>query len=180
MITHLPASQRTSHPWKNGGGVTREIAVFPEGAGLEDFHWRISMAEVSKAGPFSRFDGIDRHLTVLSGRLRMEMPDGRHILNAGDSTLFEGETPVEAAPLLPVIDLNVMTRRGQAYAEVRHIGSGVILPSDLVLLVATAPMIVTANGQRYALQPYDALKFEGLEGEPASASDGYLIAFHSN
>jgi len=175
MITHLPASQRIPQPWKNGGGVTREIAVFPEGA--EDFDWRISMAEVSQAGPFSRFEGVDRHLTVLSGRMRLDMPDGRHILNADDSTAFAGETPVEATPLLPVIDLNVMTRRGQVHAEVRHIRSGVILRSDLVLLLATTPMIVTANGQRYALQPYDALKFEGLEDEPVSASEGYLITF---
>lgn len=177
MITHLPASQRIAQPWKNGGGVTREIAVYPEGASTDDFLWRISMAEVSETGPFSRFDGIDRHLTVLSGRLRMDMPDGRHVLNAGDSTAFAGEAQVEAAPLLPVIDLNVMTRRGQIRAEVRHIGSGVILPSDVAFLLATSPMIVTANGQRYALQPYDALKFEGLEGEPISAGDGYLIAF---
>ncbi len=177
MITHLPASQRIAQPWKNGGGVTREIAVYPAGAGMDDFLWRISMAEVTEAGPFSRFVSIDRHLTVLSGRMRMDMPDGRHILGVGDSTAFAGETPVEATPLLPVIDLNVMTRRGQARAEVRHIGSGVILPSDLVFLLATAPMIVTANGQRHALQPYDALKFEGLDGEPVSAGDGYLIAF---
>jgi len=175
MITHLPASQRTPQPWKNGGGVTREIAVFPDGAGPDDFLWRISMAEVSQAGPFSRFDGIDRHLTVLSGRMRLDMSDGRHILNADDSTAFAGETPVEATPLLPVIDLNVMTRRNRARAEVRHIGSGIVLRSDLVFLLATTPMIVTANGRRHALQPYDALKFEGLEGEPVSASEGYLI-----
>jgi len=173
MITHLPASQRLPQPWKNGGGITREIAVSPEGA--EDFTWRISMAEVSAAGPFSRFPGIDRHLTVLSGRMRLDMPDGRHVLDAGDSTAFAGDVPVEATPLLPVIDLNVMTRRGQAQAEVRHVASGVILPSELVFLVATKPMIVTANGQRYALQPYDALKFEGLEGEPISSGDGYLV-----
>jgi environmental stress-induced protein Ves len=177
MITHLPALQRVPQPWKNGGGVTREIAVFPEGTGLENFHWRISMAEVTEPGPFSRFEGIDRHLTVLSGRMRLDMPDGRHVLDAGDSSAFAGETPVEAAPLLPVIDLNVMTRRGHASAEVRHITSGVILPSDLVFLVATKPMIVTANGQRYALQPHDALKFEGLEGEPISSGDGYLVVF---
>jgi environmental stress-induced protein Ves len=177
VITHLPALQRIPQPWKNGGGITREIAAFPEGAGKADFQWRISMAEVTEPGPFSRFDGVDRHLTVLSGRMRMDMPDGRHVLDAGDSSTFAGETPVEATPLLPVIDLNVMTRRGQAQAKVRHVVSGFILPSDLVFLVAAKPMIVTANGQRYALQPYDALKCEGLEGEPVSSGDGYLIAF---
>ncbi|MGN6207430.1 HutD/Ves family protein [Asticcacaulis sp.] len=177
MIIHLPALQRIPQPWKNGGGVTREIAVFPDGAGMDDFQWRISMAEVTESGPFSRFDSIDRHLTVLSGRLQIDLPDRRQVLNPGDSLAFEGDIPVHATPLLPVIDLNVMTRRGQAHAEVRHIASGVILPSDLVFLVATKPMIVTANGQRYALQPYDALRFEGLEGEPISSGDGYLIAF---
>eukprot|EP01042_Synura_sphagnicola_P007286 gene7286-9332_t len=33
-------------PWKNGGGTTTEMAVAPEGASLNDFDWRISMAHV--------------------------------------------------------------------------------------------------------------------------------------
>jgi uncharacterized protein len=177
VITHLPALQRIPQPWKNGGGVTREIAVYPEGAGLDDFLWRVSMAEVTAPGPFSRFEGIDRHLTILTGSLGMDMPDGGHVLNPGDRLSFAGEAAIDATPLLPVIDLNVMTRRGQINADVRHIGGGLILPSDLVLLVATAPTIVTANGLRHALQPYDALRFDNLEGEPVSAGDGYLIAF---
>jgi environmental stress-induced protein Ves len=178
VITHLPASQRIPQPWKNGGGVTREIAVFPAGTGVDDFLWRVSMAEVTEPGPFSRFDGIDRHLTILSGRLRMDLPDRMHVLDAGDSLAFDGAAPIQAAPLLPVIDLNVMTRRGQVSAEVRRITSGFILSTDMALLLATAPMIVTANGQRYALQPHDTLMFEGLGGEPISAADGYLITFH--
>ena len=42
-------------PWKNGLGVTREMAVFPSGANLErgDFLWRLSSADVGTSGPFS-------------------------------------------------------------------------------------------------------------------------------
>ena len=53
--------------WKNGGGETAEIAVFPEGAGLDEFDWRISMARVEAGGPFSRFPGVDRTLSILEG-----------------------------------------------------------------------------------------------------------------
>ena len=53
--------------WKNGGGETTEIALFPENAGLNDFDWRISMARVESAGPFSLFPGVDRTLSILEG-----------------------------------------------------------------------------------------------------------------
>ena len=38
-------------PWRNGGGVTREVAV--DGPGAQDFEWRISIADVNEPGPFS-------------------------------------------------------------------------------------------------------------------------------
>ncbi|EGD04024.1 hypothetical protein B1M_13530, partial [Burkholderia sp. TJI49] len=52
------AADLVASPWKNGGGVTREIAAFPPGAALDAFAWRVSVADVGAAGPFSRFDGI--------------------------------------------------------------------------------------------------------------------------
>ena len=63
----LRARNHRRMPWKNGGGVTTEIAVFPANAGLEDFEWRLSMATVASDGPFSLFAGIDRTLAVLEG-----------------------------------------------------------------------------------------------------------------
>ena len=53
--------------WKNGGGVTREIVREPAGASLDDFDWRVSVADIAAAGPFSRFVGVDRHLLLLEG-----------------------------------------------------------------------------------------------------------------
>jgi uncharacterized protein len=56
--------------WRNGGGVTREVAV--AGSGGQDFEWRISIADVNAAGPFSAFPGIERIITLLDGE-RMDL-----------------------------------------------------------------------------------------------------------
>lgn len=115
-------------PWKNGGGETAEIAVFPPGADTARFDWRISMATVASDGPFSIFPGVDRTLTVLSGGpmiLRMDdaMPC-RLDRDAGPIT-FSGEIPVRATiEGDPVIDFNVMTRRANFTHEVHPLTIG--------------------------------------------------------
>jgi environmental stress-induced protein Ves len=52
-------------PWKNGGGITREIAIARAGDALI---WRLSIADVGVDGPFSKFEGLRRILTVIEGR----------------------------------------------------------------------------------------------------------------
>ena len=54
-------------PWKNGGGSTTELAIFPETAGMDHFVWRLSTATVAQDGAFSHFTQIDRSLAVLTG-----------------------------------------------------------------------------------------------------------------
>ena len=46
--------------WKNGGGVTREILRSPEGMPYR----RFSIAYIGREGPFSKFEGLQRILTV--------------------------------------------------------------------------------------------------------------------
>jgi environmental stress-induced protein Ves len=50
--------------WKNGGGITREIAQV---TGPKGYAWRLSVADVESQGPFSKFDGFSRILTVIEG-----------------------------------------------------------------------------------------------------------------
>ena len=52
-------------PWKDGAGMTREIAV--GGADAENFDWRISVAALTGDAPFSAYPGIDRCITLLHG-----------------------------------------------------------------------------------------------------------------
>ena len=116
MLHHFNRASLAPSPWKNGGGQTTEIAVWPLGASLDAFEWRISMATVEQDGPFSQFPDVDRTLAVLKGGLKLQFRD------QPTSVLMPGSTPVSfpgdvaaKAELWggPAHDLNVMTRRGQ-------------------------------------------------------------------
>jgi environmental stress-induced protein Ves len=102
-------------PWKNGGGETIEIAVFPKDADTSGFDWRVSMAKVESEGPFSAFPGIDRTLTILDGAgLELSVEGYPLTIVAAHPHSFPGDLPTWAKLLDgPVTDLNVMTRRGR-------------------------------------------------------------------
>jgi len=108
-----PADYRRM-PWKNGGGRTAEIAVGPPDAGLADFAWRVSVADVEQDGAFSVFPGVARTLVLLAG-------DGMRLTGAGAPlelhAPFEPVTFAEDTPVIcvltngPVRDFNLMVRR---------------------------------------------------------------------
>ena len=56
----------TPQPWRNGGGVTRELLAWPAGSGA-DWLVRVSVADIDRDGPFSPFPGVQRCFTVLEG-----------------------------------------------------------------------------------------------------------------
>ncbi len=102
--------------WKNGGGSTTEVEIWPPGASLETFDWRLSMARIEADGPFSSFPGIDRTLTLLDGSLvELEVDGKRSSLTPERPTLhFAGEDRVTSwVPEGPIVDFNVMTRRAR-------------------------------------------------------------------
>ncbi|MEP9388768.1 HutD family protein [Mesorhizobium sp. KR9-304] len=113
----LRAENYRRMPWKNGGGETAEIAVSPEGAGLEDFEWRISMARVDAGGPFSVFPDVDRTLSVLEGEgIMLSIADRRpeRLTGASAPYSFPGDVAANADLVAgPITDLNVMARRGR-------------------------------------------------------------------
>jgi environmental stress-induced protein Ves len=112
-------------PWKNGGGVTTEIAAFPPGSGIDDFAWRVSIADVEADGPFSSFPGVDRTIALVSGRgMRLASPSFgvRVIAEAFQPFAFRGEDAVHCTPLDgPIRDFNLMTRRALANGSLRAV-----------------------------------------------------------
>jgi environmental stress-induced protein Ves len=106
-----------SLPWKNGLGRTREIAVQPSAAGTGDFLWRVSIAEVDSAAPFSSFPGIDRQIVLLDGAgFTMTLDDGcTHALTTPFVPFaFPGEAKVSVALADgPTRDFNLMLRRSR-------------------------------------------------------------------
>ena len=114
-------------PWKNGGGSTCELACWPAGAGLNDFGWRISIASIAAAGPFSVFPGIDRSIMLLDGKgVQLRSADGvidHRLGTPGQPFAFSGDATIDCTLLgdgnSVSSDFNVMTRRGQWRAEVQ-------------------------------------------------------------
>jgi environmental stress-induced protein Ves len=118
MLRILRSADYPTRPWKNGGGTTRDIAVSPPGASLDDFDWRLSLAQVDRDGPFSRFDNVDRTLVLLSGAMTLHEPGRRIDLVRHRPFTFAGERAIEAAVAGgATLDFNVMTRRGRT----RHV-----------------------------------------------------------
>lgn len=77
-FTLVLADRVAPTPWRNGGGCTRELFVWPDAA-----HWalRISLADITQDGPFSAFPGVQRHFAVLAGAgVRLGFAQGERCL----------------------------------------------------------------------------------------------------
>ncbi len=65
-----PAGYRRT-PWKNGGGVTIDIAAAyrpaADPAGWDGMMWRFGRTRIEQPGPFSDLSGYDRILAVVEG-----------------------------------------------------------------------------------------------------------------
>ena len=108
---------RAAGPWANGGGITYEVLRSPQGGA--DFDWRVSIAEVASDGPFSPYPGVDRVLILLHGAMVLEIDGVSHEVSRFAPIEFAGESYVESRLSQgPTMDLNVMTRRGRATAQV--------------------------------------------------------------
>jgi environmental stress-induced protein Ves len=177
-MRHLPAAGYRTMPWKNGGGITREIAVFPEAG---DFLWRLSLATVASDGPFSAFPNIDRTLTVLEGEgieLSVE-GSGPARLRPGAPFAFPGDLPASARLLGgAVVDFNVMTRRDRLTHRVEACRSGAAATlghAGLWAVLALDPLrLGEARLARHDLALFDAGERADL---PAQAAGFLLVSF---
>ncbi|GAB4066535.1 HutD family protein [Ancylobacter sonchi] len=116
----LTMSDYVVTPWKNGGGVTSDVFLFPEGATHESFDIRLSLAPIVAEGAFSSFPGIDRHITRLSAA-PLGLVFGRETreLKRLEPLYFDSVLqPRSVLPDGPAEVLNVMTRRGRWNAQV--------------------------------------------------------------
>jgi uncharacterized protein len=121
-------------PWRNGGGVTRELASqagaasaggASAGATSSDggaWDWRVSIADVTSAGEYSPFPGMERLLTVVEGELLLLAVDGtEHPLEKYRPFRFSGGAASSSAlPTGDVRNLNVIAREGafKAYTSI--------------------------------------------------------------
>ena len=108
-------------PWRNGGGVTRELAAWPD---ARDWAWRISVADVEQDGPFSSFDGVARHFAVLSGAgVRLDVDGAVHMLDATSAPFaFDGGARTHCTLIAGATrDFNLMTVRSRAQSLMKRV-----------------------------------------------------------
>ena len=156
----LPADE-----WKNGGGETAEIAVSPEGVGLDDFDWRVSMARVEAGGPFSLFPGVDRTLSILEGEGILLDIEGRQpvtLTSASAPYSFPADVATGAELVEgPIADLNVMTRRERCRHKVKalEIDGSMEVSSDnarALLFCRSGSVLVRSDVGQGRLGQFDA------------------------
>jgi uncharacterized protein len=149
MLERFALADLNPTPWKNGGGSTREIVCRPQGAGMDGFDWRVSIATIARSGPFSVFAGVDRVILLLDG-------DGVQLQSAGgidhrlDKALqpfaFSGDEALDCTLLGgPSQDFNVMTRRRTLRAAVT------VLRKESTLAPAPRGLLLAVRG-RWQLQ----------------------------
>jgi len=182
----LRAGQHRRMPWKNGGGETTEIIASPQGTGLDEFDWRISMARVAADGPFSRFAGIERTLCVIEGEgIALEIAGAAEVVLTQASSPFHFAGDVRVRSRLvegPITDLNVMTRRGRWSHKVARLSPAgprrIVSDAGVTLLLSRARGLACVGEQgQETLDVDDAALFEGqfeMRLEPSASS---AIAF---
>jgi uncharacterized protein len=177
VIAILRAADRVATPWKNGGGVTREVAIWPPASNFDNFDWRVSIAEVREPGPFSRFESIDRTMAILRGRLALHFPGQTVELDANSEPFsFAGDVSCDGQPIDgPVTDLNVMVRRGRTAARSLRFATIEHVAAPQALVFATALTRLRLADEERDLSPLDAAL---ISGEPfAAEGEGFVITF---
>lgn len=112
-------------PWKNGAGLTTEIACGEARSVDHDWAWRVSIAEVGASGPFSTFPGISRTICVIEGDgMDLRFDDGSTLaLDPEQPVHFDGgANAVGSLRERPVRNFNVMVDRSvlQATLDIVH------------------------------------------------------------
>jgi environmental stress-induced protein Ves len=111
-------------PWKNGGGLTRELLAWPS---WDDWALRLSVADIRADGPFSAFAGVDRWFAVLEGAgVMLALPEGRRCVETGDAPLhFRGEVAPHCELLDGMTrDLNLMLKRDAGRGAMQRAEAG--------------------------------------------------------
>jgi uncharacterized protein len=174
-------------PWKNGGGSTTEIAVAPAGASLDNFDWRISMAQVASDGSFSEFPGIDRSLAVVKGE-GLVLTIGQHapltLARGSEPISFPGDGAASARLTAgEITDLNVMTRRRRFGHRMQRVDETIACDfdgHDIALVLSLNGKASLASERAAAtLDHGDAAILLSRNGSfwiaPLGASDVYLV-----
>jgi len=169
MHTIISPDQFNEIPWKNGKGITTELAINEQGC-IADFDWRLSIASVVEDGPFSDFSGYERALILIEGNgiaLQHDNDTINRLDNILDIARFDGGDHTHARLNSgPIKDFNLMLRKGAYDAAVntyRDHQSIALPPAELAFvycLNSTASLLSSEQKLIEYIPPNHLLKLE--------------------
>jgi environmental stress-induced protein Ves len=168
-ITRFDPKTYRRTPWKNGGGVTVDIAdAYRAGASAGDWSgmmWRLGRTEIVAPGPFSDLSGYDRILTVIGGRgLVLEIAGGASLdVRAPFRPVrFRGEDRImsrlEAGPVA-VMNL-IADRRHAIDVAILGVGEARQTSAAINIVYAFEASTIAVGGERCVLGSDHALRFD--------------------
>jgi uncharacterized protein len=177
-ITTLDPASYRHMPWKNGGGVTIDIAVtmlpgFAPGS-WEGMVWRFSRTAIVTPGPFSDLSGYDRRLALVSGQgLVLGTPVGEiDVRQPFRPVRFAGETSIvsrlEAGPVEVV---NLIGDRSRVSIDLSCLSDGATIscPAGVHIIYAAAGSCeLSINGNACEIAAGHAMRID--------AGDSFTVA----
>jgi len=161
----LRASEYRERPWKNGGGLSHEIAASFSGGDSGELLWSVSIATIERDGPFSDYRGYDRTIVAIDGDpVELHLAGRTHGLRHAEPFTFAGEAKVDARLCGRVArDLNVMTLRSGYVHDVEIVEGRqrFVLDEDELAFVYAIDRDASVDAANLACG--DTLRVEGLE-----------------
>lgn len=131
IFTPLAPSGFRRTPWKNGGGVTLDIAdAYRPGTApgsWEGMIWRFGRTGIAAPGPFSDLTGYERLQAVVAGSgLVLDTPDGEIDLRRPFAPVrYDGAMPIiSRLENGPVEVVNLIAERASTAIEMVSLGPG--------------------------------------------------------
>ncbi len=169
-LTTLHPADFTRTPWKNGGGVSIDIAAeydaeAPAGTG-GSLVWRLGRTTIASAGPFSDLTGYDRQQVVVAGRgLVLETPQGEIDLRLPfQPVAYDGGLAITSRlEDGPVEVVNLIADRSRTRIAITVITQGAAMPLEPgihLVYAAAGPLAVALGEQALAVASDHALRVD--------------------
>jgi uncharacterized protein len=171
-VTPLDPERYLRTPWKNGGGITVDIA-------FEGDVWRFSRTPITAAGPFSDYSGFDRLQVLVAGSgLVLQTPSGEiDVRRPFRPVRFAGETPIvsrlEAGPV-EVVNLLGDRSKVRINLTVLEAGRSQHLGAGIHIAYCPGGAILRLANESHELQADRGLRIEDIDGI-ASCSTGLIV-----
>jgi len=174
MITRLdPAGYRRT-PWKNGGGITIDIAEHEDA-------WRFGRTPITTPGPFSDYSGFDRVQVLVSGRgLVLQTPDGEiDVRTPFTPVAFAGETPIVSRLEAGAVEVvNLIGNRATVRIDLQVLHAGATLGRSAgthLAYAAQGPAALQVEGKPYPLAADHTLRVEGTSPTMIACTEGLVL-----